>query len=464
MDGPASKSHVAVVGGGLSGIRAALTLARAGYRVTLFEKNQHLGGRVFSFLTPDFGEVDIGQHIWLRSCVGLEGLLHDLGVPDDWVYRQERLSMPYRRTDGSVFVLAAGRLPGSLSFLPSLFRIPGLGVLDKVRYLLATIRAGLYSAKQIEQLDSISFAEWLRRQRQPEAVVEWFWQPFVVGVCNGRLAEVSARHALYMIRETMLKSPEASAICLLRRPLSAVFDRLARQVLRDAGAAVRTGETVRTIEPGAVVTLRTTGSQAIEFDQVILALPLKRMRALLPPVGLPQPPEEGAIAGLLLRFGRPVMEELFFTGVGSPVQHVFNKTRIWRQTQDDGSQVIELVISAAEREVKLGVDRLTMEMLPELARHLPAVGQVPLVARRMLVHGTATFRVTPGGEARRLPITWPGLDNVILAGDYAATGLPSTMESAVLAGQAAAQLVLGKWRSGRRELRPEYSVLSTEKD
>jgi len=444
MPGRVSGSTVAVVGGGLSGIRAALTLARGGCRVTLFEKNQHLGGRVFSFVTPDFGEVDIGQHIWLRSCVALEELLHDLGVPDDWVYRQDRVTMPYRRTNGSVFVLAAGRLPGALAFLPALVRMPGLGVLDKVLYVLATIRASLYSPKQIEELDTISFADWLRRQRQPRAVVQWFWEPFVVGVCNGRLAEVSARHALFMVRETLLKSPEASAICLLRRPLSAVFDRLARQVLQNTGAEVCTGENVSVILPGTPVRLRTGTGETQEFDRVILALPLKRMRALLPEADLPEPPQEGAIAGLLLRFARPVMEELFFTAVGSPVQHVFNKSAIWGQTPEDGSQVIELVLSAAEREVKLGVELLAAEMLPELAKHLHAVRHVPLLARRMLVHGTATFRVTPGGEAQRLSISRPGLANVVFAGDYAATGLPSTMESAALAGQAAAHLVLGQ--------------------
>src|SRR5437868_8798761 len=123
--------NVAVVGGGVSGTRAALTLARAGCRVTLFEKNRHLGGRVFSFPTPDFGEVDIGQHIWLRCCTALEELLRDLGVPDDWVYRQDRVAMPYRMPDGSTFLLAASRLPGALAFLPTLLRVPGLGLLDE---------------------------------------------------------------------------------------------------------------------------------------------------------------------------------------------------------------------------------------------------------------------------------------------------------------------------------------------
>src|SRR5580704_3409963 len=177
---------IAVVGGGISGIRAALTLARAGIDTTLLEKNQHLGGRVFSFATPDFGEVDIGQHIWLKCCTALEALLHDLDVPDDWVWRQDRLSMTYRWPDGSTQTLAAGRLPGRLSMLPILLRAR-LGLADKLKYVWGMTRAGLYSQKTVEALDGISFAEWLQSQHQPPAVVDWLWAPLVVGVCNGRL-------------------------------------------------------------------------------------------------------------------------------------------------------------------------------------------------------------------------------------------------------------------------------------
>ena len=70
MNGPVSGLHVAVIGGGISGIRAALTLARAGCQVTLYEKNQHLGGRVFSFVTPEY---NYGPSAVLKNAI-------------DWVY------------------------------------------------------------------------------------------------------------------------------------------------------------------------------------------------------------------------------------------------------------------------------------------------------------------------------------------------------------------------------------------
>lgn len=433
--------RVAVIGGGVSGIRAAMTLARAGCRVTLFEKNRHLGGRVFSFHTPDFGEVDIGQHIWMRACTALEELLHDLHVPDDWIFRQERLSMPYRRPDGAVFIFGPGRLPGALAFLPTLLRLPGIGLFGKLRYLWGISKARRYDASEIERLDAISIADWLAQQRQPAAVIEWFWKPLIVGVCNGQLEEVSARHGLHVARETLLKSPEASAICFLRRPLSDVFERHARKILTDAPVEVRTGVMVSSVSPGSPPSV-VSADETIAFDKVILAMPAKYMHSLIPSAALPEPTGDGAIAGLLLRFAGPVMEEWFFTAVNSPVQVVFNKTAIWDQRSEDGSQIIELVISAAEREVRLGVERVAAELLPELANLLPAVRTTPLLAKRLLVHGTATFRVPPGGESQRLPTTLAGLDNILFAGDHGATGFPSTMESAARAGQAAAHAIL----------------------
>src|SRR5947207_29367 len=135
---------VAIVGGGVSGIRAALTLARAGRRVTLFEKNQYLGGRVFSFVTRDFGEIDIGQHIWMRACTVCEELITALDVLQKWIFRQERLSMTFRRPDGSSFAFNPGWLPGTLSLLPPLLRVPGISLADKLRFLWLSARVCHY--------------------------------------------------------------------------------------------------------------------------------------------------------------------------------------------------------------------------------------------------------------------------------------------------------------------------------
>jgi squalene-associated FAD-dependent desaturase len=435
---------IAIIGGGISGIRAALALARAGRSVTLFEKNRHLGGRVFSYPTTEFGEIDIGQHVWLKCCTALEELLRDLGVPDEWVYRQERFALPYKRAGAADFLFASSDLPGLLHALPGLLRFPGLGWGDLFRLSWGMARARLYTRHGLEALDGISFADWLRQQRQTPAAVARLWEPVVLGICNGRPDEVSARHALFTFRESLLKSKHAADFCFLRRPLSAVFDRHAGAVLAAAGVEVRTGAAVRGVRPGSPPVV--VSEEERTYENVVLALPLKYQRTLLagsPP--LPDPPPDGPIAGLLLRFARPVMEELFFMALDSPVQIVFNKTAIWHcSAAADAPQMVEVVISGAGREARLGVGRMTAELLPELAKLLPRARETPVSAARLLVHGAATFGVPPGRESSRLPAVSPEYPGIVFAGDQAATGWPSTMESAARAGAAAARAVLGR--------------------
>ena len=75
--------HVAVVGGGVAGIAAAIRLASAGIRVTLLERSNRLGGRAGAFADPTLDEsVDNCQHVALGCCDQYLRLLDDLGMGD----------------------------------------------------------------------------------------------------------------------------------------------------------------------------------------------------------------------------------------------------------------------------------------------------------------------------------------------------------------------------------------------
>src|SRR5260370_20991960 len=71
--------RVAVIGGGLAGIAAAIALAEAGADVTLLEARPRLGGATCSF-GRDGLIVDTGQHVFLGSCSAYPGLLASLGL------------------------------------------------------------------------------------------------------------------------------------------------------------------------------------------------------------------------------------------------------------------------------------------------------------------------------------------------------------------------------------------------
>ncbi len=53
---------VLIIGGGLGGVSAAITLAQAGYDVSLYEKNDHIGGKLNRLEQDGFG-FDLGPSI-----------------------------------------------------------------------------------------------------------------------------------------------------------------------------------------------------------------------------------------------------------------------------------------------------------------------------------------------------------------------------------------------------------------
>jgi hydroxysqualene dehydroxylase len=69
-----SPARVAVIGGGLAGITAAIALAESGAQVSLLETRPRLGGATCSFTRDDL-VVDTGQHVFLGCCTAYRGLL-----------------------------------------------------------------------------------------------------------------------------------------------------------------------------------------------------------------------------------------------------------------------------------------------------------------------------------------------------------------------------------------------------
>ena len=86
-----NRARIAVLGGGLAGITAALECADAGAEVTLYESRPRLGGATFSIRRGGHW-LDNGQHVALRCCTAYRRLLATLGT-DRYLTLQPRLSI-----------------------------------------------------------------------------------------------------------------------------------------------------------------------------------------------------------------------------------------------------------------------------------------------------------------------------------------------------------------------------------
>jgi uncharacterized protein with NAD-binding domain and iron-sulfur cluster len=113
------------------------------------------------------------------------------------------------------------------------------------------------------------------------------------------------------------------------------------------------------------------------------------------------------------------------------------------------------VVISASHELK-GGDRpqIVARVVEELKEAFPAAREGALLRWRMLTEPSAVFSVRPGLDALR-PAQATPIENLVLAGDWTATGWPATLEGAVRSGYLAAEAVLRARGTPRSLLVPD---------
>ncbi|MGH8820974.1 MAG: NAD(P)/FAD-dependent oxidoreductase [Rhodoferax sp.] len=105
--------HIAVIGAGMAGIACARTLVQAGHRVTVFDKGQHVGGRMATRGSP-FGTFDHGtQYFTVRDARFAQALATTPGACKPWSANTVRVLDSYGR------VTAAGLPAREPHWVPS---------------------------------------------------------------------------------------------------------------------------------------------------------------------------------------------------------------------------------------------------------------------------------------------------------------------------------------------------------
>jgi hydroxysqualene dehydroxylase len=434
---------VAVVGGGLAGISAALRLADAGWRVTLLESTPRLGGLTYSFRRGEL-DVDNGQHVFLRCCTAYREFLDRLGVTDR-VTLQARLDIPVRdpRTGVGARLTRTGA-PAPLHLSKTLMRYGHLSLGERMKFVPAALALRKLDPAD-PAVDAQSFGGWLAGHGQSARAVDALWDLVGVATLNAPADESSLALAATVFQLGLLTEADAADVGWSRVPLRDLHGEPAGVALAAAGVTVRTGVKVEAVEARGTGWSVTAGDQALDVDRVVLAVPPTAADRLLPPdsVDLPAGWAErlgsSPIINVHVVYDRRVLDEPFLAGVGTPVQWVFDRTD--PSGYQGPGQYVAASLSAADDLVDLPVAELRDRFLPELANLLPAAKDAGVLDFFVSRERHATFRPAPGSARLRPPARTraPGL---YLAGAWTATGWPATMESAVRSGNAAAAALL----------------------
>ena len=436
-----SRRRIAIIGGGLAGITAALDCAREGAEVTLLESRGRLGGAAYSF-SRDGLTVDNGQHVFLRCCTEYRELVSQLQATD-LVTLQPRLDIAVLAPGNRRARLRRTSLPAPLHLAGALLRYRHLDV----RRRLAVARA-MQSLGRVDfddpANDERSFGDWLREHGQDSRTVGAIWSLIARPTLNLTPEDASLAQAAQVFQLGLLRDATAGDVGYARVPLGQIHDRAAQRALAGAGVTVLLRRGVTRIEVAAGgFRLEMNGAPSHDADAVVLAVPPDRAVRLLPPqAGVSSQVASrlgrSPIVDLHVIYDRPVLDLPFAAGVDTPVQWVFDRTR---SSGLQGGQYLAVSLSAAEDEQAASVDELRARYLPALAQLLPAAAHATVRSFFVTRDHAATFRAAPGARAWRPPARTQ-LPGLALAGAWTDTGWPATMEGAVRSGHAAAREVL----------------------
>jgi squalene-associated FAD-dependent desaturase len=446
-------ARVVVIGGGFAGLAAACRLAGEGFRPTLYERAARLGGRAASFHDRASGvDVDYAHHVSMRCCTATHGFLQRIRATSA-VRHQPELSVPILCGGARSRLRSTPLLPGAAHLVPALLAYPFLTARER----LAVLRAGV--ALRLDARCDEPFGEWLRGRRQPPHAIERLWDPICVATLNAHVDEVGVRAARKVFLDGFF-NPHGAGLGLFTGPLSRVFDAASIYVESHEGV-IRTSTTVRRIHvTGAhVSSVELADGETFEADAVVTAIPPWDLAGLV---------SEGALGATLDRakrlawspivdvhlwFDRPVLDDEFVMAVDSPIQAVFNLSRIHsrhalcigkgrstdrpspKQLRPEGGVAPHLVLSqsAAAPWIDRSADEIADELISALGDLVPDVGAARVERRLVIKHRRATFVPAPGADALRPSAKTP-IEGLYLAGDWTATGWPSTIEGAILSG------------------------------
>ncbi len=404
---------VHVIGAGLSGLAAAVALVQRGRRVVVHEGARQAGGRCRSYYDATLDMmIDNGNHLllsgntsalaFLRTVGGLESMqgppgadfpFVDLATGEHWTVKPNAGQVPW-------WVLFKAR------------RVPGTKAMD---YLSL---GKLLRARPTQTIADLMACEGRLYDR--------LWQPLLLAALNTDPPESSAALAGAIIRETLAKGGAACRPLIAVDGLGAAFVEPALRWLETHGAQVRLERPLRSLDEAGdrATALRFTDESVAlgAADSVVLAVPAPAAVSLLP--GLPAPTSFRSIVNA--HFKRPPPPSL------PPILGLVHGTVEWIFAFPDR---ISITISGADRLLDVPRESLVHTLWSDVQRATGLEDALP--PWQIIREKRATFAATPAEDARR-PQARTRLGNLVLAGDWTATGLPATIEGSIRSGDKAA--------------------------
>ena len=410
---------VHIIGAGLAGLAAAVRLTQSHRAITVHEATAYAGGRCRSYHDSATDMlIDNGTHLLLSGNYAALSFVNDIGSSAG-LHGPEEAEFPFiDLANGKRWTLRFGESRFPWWVFDKDRRVPQTTLGD---YLPIARLAWAKADKPIADVLNCS-----------GTLYTHFLEPLLLAALNIAPPEGSAKLAGVLIRETIALGGQACRPLLARDGLGPVFVEPAISWLRQHSVSVAFEDELVALQlsEGRASQLQ-FAKHSVDLgadDAVILAVPPYVAAKLVP--GLTVPTAFRGIVNAHFRVDPPAKLPPILGVINGISQWIFALPGRICVTISDGGGLFD-------------VPR------PELAQSIwndvaAATGlSTALPPWQIVRERRATFESTPEQNTRR-PGPQTRWGNLLLAGDWTATGLPATIESAIRSGYRAAELVGGR--------------------
>ncbi|WP_109476462.1 hydroxysqualene dehydroxylase HpnE [Paraburkholderia sp. C35] len=416
---------VHVIGAGLAGLAAAVQLQRRGAQVVLYEAAEQAGGRCRTYYDRTLGAtVDSGNHLVLSGQQATLNYVRAIGSADELVgpTKPEYPFVDLATNRRWTVRMSAGRFPAWI--FEAAARVPDTQWTD---YLSVVPLLLAKPGRTVAQTMRSNGPLWDRMLR-----------PLLLAMTNIEPRHATAELAAAALRDTLAAGGPSSRPLVARNGLGSAFVEPALRLLQHGGAAIRLDARIDELEfvaDGAqsrIAALRLNGDERIEIganEAVVLAVTPDVAQALVP--GLPTPQRFSATVTAHFAVEPPLGHP--------PLMGLVNASANW-MTASDGR--LSVTVYDAGKLTDMPRDELVRKLWADVVQVTGLSADLPL-KWQLSVEPRATFAAQPDEEMRR-PATRTRWNNLMLAGDWTATGLPPGIEGAIRSGQKAADTLLNE--------------------
>ncbi len=439
-----SKKKVCIIGGGFAGLAAAVFLDAHDFQVTLLERKPILGGRAYSFQDKKTDTwVDNGQHLLIGAYHETLKFLENIGATHTLSF-QKKTSVPLVSEKGIESCFEATSLPSPLNFLFGLLKMKIFSLKEKWNFLklgqeLRRLKKGFPKISLDQTVE-----EWLTSLNQSLSTRTNFWDPLTLATLNDDPKVAGASMLAAVLTKGFMGSKNDSRLIFPRSPLNDLLSNPARAYLEMRGHTLLTSTSVKKIHilDGQVQSIELDAGEIQKADLYISAVPFSSLLRMIPEGFVDSTDYFGnlkklkcsPIISINFWFDYDVLPKKFVGVAGTQVHWYFNKNKIYNETHPPYH--IMGVISGAYALVEKSREEILKIALEEFYRLFPEAQKAKLIHSLVNKEREATLSPTAESESLR-PSQKSPFSNFYVIGDWTKTGLPATIESAVLSARLA---------------------------